>query len=330
MTSHHVLSEVLEAFMPSVRMALLTVFCVVIGCANGDQSFEMPDGGSSYNFDALKARILDGPGALTTLDRLLYFAVLALAFEVFNYISIHLGEWIHAKHLPVRGHHLDVLTRKDKFYLLLNKISNGPFVLVAFMYVNWDPNFLWDPKEMTMMNVAAPFPIFFMVYDFFYTLGHMFLHQKGIYALIHKHHHRQQAPSRGSTDALNVHPLEYAFGQYNAIWTLFLMCRFMQIHIVGGNLIMFATNAASCFNHQRFDIKIPLFFGINLYESKCHDLHHRIPNVNFGQYIMLWDWIFGTHRPYSVHDKDPVDEQNQLDYKTGQTLAFVNSQKKRM
>jgi len=224
---------------------------------------------------------------------------------------------------------LDELTKKDKMFLLWNKISNGPFVLVAFLYINWDPNFLWEPKDMTWMNILVPFPVFFIVYDFFYTLGHMFLHQKGIYALIHKHHHRQQAPSRGSTDALNVHPLEYAFGQYSAILTMFLMCRFMQMHLVCGNLIMFATNAASCFNHQRYDIKIPFFFGINLYESKCHDLHHRIPNVNFGQYIQLWDWVFGSHRSYSYHTKDPIDPMNQLDAKTGRTLAYGKTHQKK-
>lgn len=136
--------------------------------------------------------------------------------------------------------------------------------------------------------------------------------------------------SRGSTDALNVHPLEYAFGQYTAILAIFIVCRFGQMHLVCGNLIMFATNAASCFNHQRFDIKIPFFFGINLYESKCHDLHHRIPNVNFGQYIMLWDWIFGSHRPYSHHSKDPIDPMNQLDAKTGKTLAHTKAQQKKV
>ena len=94
----------------------------------------------------------------------------------------------------MRGHHLDELTQKDKMFLFWNKISNGPFVLAAFMYINWDPNFLWDPKDLTWTNVVAPFPVFFIVYDFFYTLGHMFLHQKEIYAHIHKHHHRQQAP----------------------------------------------------------------------------------------------------------------------------------------
>lgn len=78
--------------MPSLRMALLTACCLNIGSARGDKQQQqrvIPDGG--YTFEALKARILDGPSALSILDRLLYFAVLAVALEIFNYVSIHLG-----------------------------------------------------------------------------------------------------------------------------------------------------------------------------------------------------------------------------------------------
>ena len=71
--------------MPSLRLALLTAFCLGV---NGEGE-TVPEG--SYTFEALKARILDGPDALSIFDRLLYFAVLAVALEVFNYISIHLG-----------------------------------------------------------------------------------------------------------------------------------------------------------------------------------------------------------------------------------------------
>ena len=34
---------------------------------------------------------------------------------------------------------------------------------------------------------------------------------------------------------------------------------------------------------------------------RAHDTHHAIPNSNYGQYIMLWDWAMGTFKP---HPKD--------------------------
>ena len=183
--------------MPAIRMAVFSAFWFGL-TVNAEETTESSSDNDTaeafFSFDALLSRVLNGPSALSIWDKLAYFAVLAAGFECFNYIAINLGDWINAKHLPVRGHHLDVFGRKDRLYLLWNKIANGPFVILAFMYINWDPNYLWRPEEMTLKNVFLPFPLFFIIYDFFYTLGHCFLHQKGIYALIHKHHHRQQAP----------------------------------------------------------------------------------------------------------------------------------------
>lgn len=180
------------------------------------------------------------------------------------------------------------------------------------------------------MSVLAPLPVYFIVYDFFYATTHMALHQKGIYAYIHKHHHRQQAPrwvhfvrpppylttlsslyyfcwhplplfpgpqssSRGSEDSINIHPLEFCLGHINAIVALFLVCRVLQVHIMGSNLIQLIYAGTSCFNHSRHDVELSIG-GITIWNSKDHDVHHRIPNKNYGRVIMLWDRLFGTFR----------------------------------
>jgi sterol desaturase/sphingolipid hydroxylase (fatty acid hydroxylase superfamily) len=72
---------------------------------------------------------------------------------------------------------------------------------------------LWDFEQATAMNTAGSFVGLFVVYDFFYTPFHIALHQPSVYWLVHKHHHRQKAPSRGNTDGINVHPFEFAFGE---------------------------------------------------------------------------------------------------------------------
>ena len=58
-----------------------------------------------------------GPNALTTLDKILFGALILMAFELLDYISSHLGKWIHAKLIPVRGKQLDELSDKDIFSL---------------------------------------------------------------------------------------------------------------------------------------------------------------------------------------------------------------------
>ena len=35
-----------------------------------------------------------------------------------------------------------------------------------------------------------------------------------------------------------------------------------------------------------------------LYSVKYHDIHHWYPDSNYGQYIMLWDYLLGSFKPY--------------------------------
>ena len=85
-------SDILDSFMPSVRMAIFSAFCLSIGRADAHASSHSESlATDDYTFEALKERILNGPSALSMLDKIMYFVVLALAFEVFNQIAIHLG-----------------------------------------------------------------------------------------------------------------------------------------------------------------------------------------------------------------------------------------------
>lgn len=175
-------------------------------------------------------------------------------------------------------------------------------------------------------NTLLPLPCLYVVYDFFYTILHWGLHIKSIYGYIHKHHHVQKAPryvnycvpdtwllsplcgltnlttclysiSRANVDAVNVHPIEFFLGEYNHLLALFLCCNVLglQIHIAGGILLLAVGGVLAGLNHTRYDVVISLF-GLTLYDSKVHDVHHRIPQSNYGQYIMLWDHIFGSFR----------------------------------
>lgn len=103
--------------------------------------------------------------------------------------------------------------------------------------------------------------------------------------------------SRANIDAINVHPLEFFLGEYNHMWSMFLCCRIfnLQIHILATLLFLVIGGALAGLNHTRFDIEIN-FFGIHIFDSKAHDVHHRIPQSNYGQYSMFWDYVFGTYR----------------------------------
>jgi sterol desaturase/sphingolipid hydroxylase (fatty acid hydroxylase superfamily) len=101
--------------------------------------------------------------------------------------------------------------------------------------------------------------------------------------------------SRANVDAVNVNPIEFFLGEYNHLWSLFLSCQFLQVHVVTILVFLALGGFLAGLNHTRFDICIS-FFGFNLYDSKAHDVHHRIPQSNYGQYMMLWDYLFGSYR----------------------------------
>jgi sterol desaturase/sphingolipid hydroxylase (fatty acid hydroxylase superfamily) len=206
--------------------------------------------------------------------------------------------------IPVRGQHLNELSARDQLFIGISKAATAPFAYFYFRYAYFEPSIVWD--EMSLQNTILPLVPLFLVFDFFYTLLHGFLHIKGVYGLIHKHHHHQKAPSRANVDAVNVHPIEFFLGEYNHLFSLFLCCKVIKIHIVCAALLLAIGGILAGINHTRHDIVVKVFQW-TLFDSKAHDVHHRIPQSNYGQYTMFWDLIFGTYRYVSTF-KLPIYE----------------------
>jgi len=208
---------------------------------------------------------------------------------------------------------------------------------------------IWSFTDLSFTNTILPIPILFITYDFFYTLLHWLLHIKSIYTYIHKHHHYQKAPSRANIDAVNVHPIEFFLGEFNHVWVLHLVVsgmpsligfHGMDVSWLGALLFIGIGGALAGLNHTRHDVvaSIPSLTstsssndkgeeeekntkkkenGWTIFDSKHHDVHHRIPQSNYGQYTVFWDRIFGTFREYNEDDR--VNPAYQLDPLTGKT-----------
>lgn len=224
----------------------------------------------------------------------------------------------------MRGKHLDEFTLKDKIFIAISKLQTGPFVYFLLRYAMSESNLLWSLHDMSWKNVILPVPVLFIVFDLFYTTLHWALHIKAIYGFIHKHHHTQKAPSRANEDAINVHPIEYVLGEYNHLWSLYLCCRLanMPVHVAAVGAFLAIGAVLAGWNHTRYDIRLSMF-GYTLYDSKAHDVHHRIPQSNYGQYTMFWDHAFGTFRDYDPNDR--INPKAQLDPKTGKSLEYTMS-----
>lgn len=256
-------------------------------------------------------------------DAILFVVLMLMSFELLDFLVKNSGKWMQSKMIPVRGKHLDDLTPKDLFFIGLSKAGTAPFVYVYLRYAFHEPNIVWDAKEVTFLNFPGALVALYIVYDFFYTILHWALHIKVIYGLVHKHHHHQKAPSRANVDAVNVHPVEFILGEYNHLLALFLVTQAMPTHIYAAVAFVVSGGVLAGLNHTRFDIQLSVF-GITIFDSKLHDVHHRIPQSNYGQYTVFWDYIFGSYRPYDPNDR--VNADAQLDPKTGKSLQYSKAQ----
>lgn len=227
-----------------------------------------------------------------------------------------------SKRIPVRGKHLDDLSAKDHLFIGISKAATAPFVYFYFRYAFFEPNTVWSLNQVSLSNILLPLVPLFIVYDFFYTILHWFLHLQFIYGAIHKHHHQQKAPSRANVDAINVHPIEFFLGEYNHLLALTLVTQCCHVHVLGALLFLAIGGIGAGINHTRYDLVLNIF-GMHVYDSKAHDVHHRIPQSNYGQYTMLWDWVFGTYRAYNPADR--VNPAAQLDPATGKSLSYRKS-----
>lgn len=273
------------------------------------------------------------PLEFNTLDYIFFGVTILLALELLNVLVKYGGKRgsfvgdSKKKLIPVRGKHLDELRPVDYLFISMNKAATPPFVYFLMRYLYYEDNSVWSVRSATLLNTIAPLPCLYIIYDFFYTILHWALHKQCVYRHIHKHHHTQKAPSRANVDAVNVHPVEFFLGEYNHLLCVFIWCSCLhqQIHVLCIVLFLFLGGIFTALNHTRFDVVYSLKGIITFFDSKYHDVHHRIPQCNYGQYIMFWDVVFGTFRPYNENDR--INPKAQLHPTTGKSYAFMEALK---
>lgn len=212
----------------------------------------------------------------------------------------------------MRGKHLDNLRAIDIFCIGFSKANTGPF---TYFYLRYCWNSLpWQLNEISFRNALLPLPLIFLLFDATYAATHYVLHWQCLYPYIHKHHHVQKAPSRANVDAVNVHPVEFILGEYNHwfvihVWTTVAR---QPLHAFTAFAFLVIGGILAGINHTRYDIVVSFpvpqkcvlawyrsrtagtfassatptkangvnqenWIWIPIYDSKAHDVHHRIP-----------------------------------------------------
>ena len=177
----------------------------------------------------------------------------------------------------------------DYACICFSKCITVVFAYNVDCFIWTSPNVSWKASELTLQNTLFAYIALYVIYDFFYTLFHRLLHVRGLYKYIHKHHHRQMVPFRGTPDAINVHPIEFTTGEYLHLFCLYCV----PTHVYTVLLFVISDGIFASLNHTRYNITIP-----GIFTTKAHDTHHHLPNWNFGQYTSYWDKLFGTYRAH--------------------------------
>lgn len=197
-----------------------------------------------------------------------WLTIIMLGFEIVAALVHVYGCVSRARLIRARGKHLDKLSPLDRFFIVINRCSTAVFTYHAIRYLWYAPlgaRVDWDYRQLGFANGIGAFIALYVVYDFFYTVFHRALHLRGLYKYIHKHHHRQKAPTRGNADAVNTHPLEFLCGEYNHLIAIHLVSKFVvPVHVISAGAFIVVGGVLASLNHTRFDVRIPIVYEVIL------------------------------------------------------------------
>lgn len=237
-----------------------------------------------------------------------FTAVIYVGFEFYNMLVIPVVAKLQSHRIPDRAKRLDPLSTLDKTFITFSRLITAMFVYHCICFVRateisgMSTDFFSSAALLdAVCKLPIHIPFLFIIYDFFYTLFHWALHWPPIYPWIHKHHHRQMTPYRGNPDAINVHPIEYIIGEYDHLFSMWILTKIFGpgVHALSFIVFIAVGGALASLNHTRIDVQLPYVFNV-----RAHDFHHRQPRCNYGQYLMLWDCVFGTFMPSEARSTD--------------------------
>lgn len=196
-----------------------------------------------------------------------WLSIILLGLEIVAALVHVYGKASRTATIRPRGKHLDEFETLDRLFVTFNRCSTAVFTYHAIQYLwygPWGGRVAWSLSELGLASGLGAVVALYIVYDLFYTVFHRVLHLRGLYKLVHKHHHRQKAPSRGNADAVNVHPFEFLCGEYNHLLALHLVSRFVvPVHVVAAGAFIVAGGFLASLNHTRFDVRIPYLYEVS-------------------------------------------------------------------
>ena len=134
--------------------------------------------------------------------------------------------------------------------------------------------------------------VFLLVTEFLVYWAHRWLHHPILYKHLHLYHHKYRKPTPWVSMAF--HPID----SWMQALPYYLCALFIPVHISIYAGMFFFVMLWTFFIHDRVSI---VRLDIVHYTAH-HTIHHAYNKFNFGQFLTIFDRLFGSH-------KDPMTEQ---------------------
>jgi len=224
------------------------------------------------------------------LEFIIFAALMFAAIEALNWGVFWMFENHIRPRVPAGGQALWKRGWKDYAFIAFNKAATVGFSYHLAHYCYYSASMPRLASELTVLNTLIAFPLLYVVYDLPYSMFHRALHINALYALIHKHHHREAAPVHGHDDAVNTHPFEFVVGEYLHLLAVHLVALSVGCHMATAVAFISLGGIMASLSHTRFDIDVRLG-PVTLFCVKDHDTHHKMLKGNYGQYTQVWDQV---------------------------------------
>jgi lathosterol oxidase len=145
----------------------------------------------------------------------------------------------------------------------------------------------FDVAERGWLYAVASTVLLFLLVDALAYYAHRAMHQRTMFRLIHRHHHRFLAPTPFVVVAM--HPIEFVIFQAATFLPMFVL----PLHYASAIAVFVYVFVFNIIDHSgvRLESRLP-WQG----PSRYHDDHHVYFHCNFGQHLTLWDRLHGTLR----------------------------------
>ena len=185
-------------------------------------------------------------------------------------------------------------------------VSAKSVALWTFQLVSaWVPRLEWNPSYETLAFLYTA--SLFVASDFTRYWLHRWLHTNKWLWQFHKVHH--SAPVLNPLTFYRVHPVEnFLFGLRYALSAgvvtgLFMFLfgpRLSLVTLMGANAFIFVFSLlGSNLRHSHVFLGYPAWLERWFISPAQHQVHHysRYARFNYGGYLGVWDWIFGSLMP---------------------------------